>query len=295
LFKNAYCSEYGTETDVQSSLNFISLIGTDGSKDFSMFGESDELISIKGGNHMVIKALADHVRDQINYEYMLTAIKSKGQGYVLSFANGKEVQADYVVLTIPFSTLRRVQLDIEGMTKTKRDAINLLGYGSNSKFIMGFDSHIWRDKHRATGYLFSDVIQNGWDSTRLQEVKGATYTCFFGGDVGKEIASKSKDTEYLLKKYLPAVDGFYPGVKAAYNHRNMVADWPNHPLIQGSYACYNVGQYTTIRGNEITPVKNVFFAGEHCGGGSQGFMNGGAQSGKDATQHLLRRLKRQVV
>jgi monoamine oxidase len=291
LFKSAYCSEYGTEIEVQSSLNFITWIGTDGSKEFNMFGKSDEIISIRGGNSMVTKSLAGSLRDQIHYEYMLTAVKSKGKGYVLSFGNGKEVGADYVILAVPFTTLRKVQIDIDGMTSQKKDAINLLGYGSNSKFIMGFDAPVWRDRYKATGYLFNDVIQNGWDSSRLQQTKGATFTCFAGGNAGKEIAARGKDSEFLLKKYQPALESIYPGANAAYNRHTMVADWPNQPFALGSYACYHVGQWTSINGNEGTPIKNVFFAGEHCSGDWQGFMNGGAQTGKDAAKMVVGRLK----
>jgi monoamine oxidase len=38
------------------------------------------------------------------------------------------------------------------------------------------------------------------------------------------------------------------------------------------------------------PVGNILFAGEHCGGAYAGFMNGAAQSGREAAEMILSRL-----
>lgn len=69
-------------------------------------------------------------------------------------------------------------------------------------------------------------------------------------------------------------------------------DWPTHPHTLGSYVCPTLGQYTSIGGAEQMPVGNVFFAGEHCGGDFAGFMNGAAQSGREAAEAVLRKVKR---
>ncbi len=67
--------------------------------------------------------------------------------------------------------------------------------------------------------------------------------------------------------------------------------WPEHPFTRGSYACYKVGQYTTIRGAEIKPVGNLFFAGEHCSSYYQGFMNGAAETGRMAANEVVKAAK----
>ena len=53
--------------------------------------------------------------------------------------------------------------------------------------------------------------------------------------------------------------------------------WPSHPWTRGSYACYQVGQWTTIGGAEGERVGNLHFAGEHCSLRAQGFMEGGCE------------------
>ncbi|MBK8608608.1 MAG: FAD-dependent oxidoreductase [Chitinophagaceae bacterium] len=58
-----------------------------------------------------------------------------------------------------------------------------------------------------------------------------------------------------------------------------------------SYACYKPGQWTTIGGAEIEPVGNLLFAGEHCSSDFQGYMNGGAETGRRAAAELMKLVK----
>ena len=39
------------------------------------------------------------------------------------------------------------------------------------------------------------------------------------------------------------------------------------------------------------PIGNILFAGEHCSSDFQGFMNGGAQTGKEVAMALLKKIK----
>jgi monoamine oxidase len=55
--------------------------------------------------------------------------------YTLTFADGSEVTADIVVLAIPFTTLREVDLSFD-MPEVKRRAIDELGYGTNAKMAL---------------------------------------------------------------------------------------------------------------------------------------------------------------
>lgn len=58
----------------------------------------------------------------------------------------------------------------------------------------------------------------------------------------------------------------------------------------GSYTCYRPGQWTTIAGDEAGAVGNLYFAGEHCATVSQGYMNGAAETGRQAALQILQRL-----
>ncbi len=54
---------------------------------------------------------------------------------------------------------------------------------------------------------------------------------------------------------------------------------------------YKAGQYTTMEGTQLQPVDDLYFAGEHCSISSQGFMNGGAETGRMAAELIIKKLK----
>jgi monoamine oxidase len=91
---------------------------------------------------------------------------------------------------------------------------------------------------------------------------------------------------------LAALDKPFPGIAAQFNDKAERFFWPTHPFTRASYACYRPGQWTTIANAESRPVGNLFFAGEHCSYDFQGFMNGGAETGKLAAAEIRKALRR---
>jgi monoamine oxidase len=287
LLKNAFTGEFGLDTGEQSALNFITMIGTDTSQNkLEMYGESDERYKIKGGSDLVISKLVARLKDQIKTGHKLEAIGSNANGFTLDFQNRGPVKADYVILAIPFTTLRQVNINLD-LPQHKQRAIRELGYGTNSKMVFGFNQRIWR-KLGYSGYLFSDVIHNGWDNSQMQNnnLGPGGYTAFLGGRAGRELSMDERE------RYLAVVDKAYRGAAASFNGQSRVFNWSQNPLTQGSYACYKVGQWTSIGGAEIEPVGNLLFAGEHCSRDYQGFMNGAAETGRTAAVAILQRLRR---
>lgn len=288
LLDAAYVAELGLESDKQSALNFIDLIGvdTDGGK-FDIFGESDERYKLEGGNQLLIEKISSNLKAQIRTEYKMTAIAEKGTNYIVSFENGKEVEAKYVILTVPFSILRNCDLTNLRMSSEKRKCIDELGYGTNAKLLMGFKSRIWR-KNNHQGYLFNDKIHNGWDNSHFQNENDGEggFTVFVGGDAGTSMSGNVTHVEKEIEKYLPIIETAFKGSNA-FNNKAEIAAWPVNPFTLCSYSCYLPGQWTTISGTEIEPVGNVYFAGEHCSEEFQGYMNGGAKTGRVAAETII--------
>ncbi|MDT7807045.1 MAG: monoamine oxidase [Acidobacteriota bacterium] len=279
LLRAAYTSEFGLDVGEQSALNFLTMIGAEpGAKEFKVFGESDERFKIKGGNDLLIKRLGERLQDRIERGRQLQAMKGSGGEYVLSFYGGKEVKADIVILAIPFSVLRHVDLQLP-LPPQKVTAIRELGYGTNAKLLLGFKERVWRSKGYS-GYLINNILQNGWDHSQLQNGNAGSggYTVFLGGADGLNLS------ESMAGRYLSVLDQAYGDATAKHNGSKGVFNWPSNPFSLGSYSCYKVGQWTGIGGAEIESVGNLFFAGEHCSRDFQGYMNGGAESGRMAAE-----------
>lgn len=300
IVRLAYVGEYGLEAGRQSALNLLLLIGTDVDGKFDMFGESDEMKRIRGGNSRLAEALAagagiapgkDSAR--IQYRHSLVAWKQKGAGHVLTFSAGgrrKEVKASQVVCTIPFSRLREVEgISSLGFSERKLRAIRGLPYGTNSKLMLGFSSRPWRSPSPAAraaasnGSLYSDRFQSVWDTSRLQEGKSGILTNYTGGDMGLRLSKRDADL------VASSVDRFYPGARAAFEKKASLMNWAKNPFVKGSFSCPAPGNYTDFLGALGTPELGgqVLFAGEHCSVDYQAFMNGAVESAEEAAAMAL--------
>jgi monoamine oxidase len=293
LIEVAYESEYGLAPDQQSAINLLYLISPDTkSGKVDWFGESDERYKARGGNMRIPESIAKKYPVNIKLNHALEAIKKSGNGgYQLSFKGGSApIIADYVLLAIPFTVLRKMDLSGLDFPADKLRCINELGYGTNSKLMLGMKSHFWRKK-RFGGLVYADNgIPNGWDNAQLQTPdKGpAGLSILFGGAQGVNVGEGSPESQKDI--YLPKWEQIYPGATAQFNGKIARMHWPSYPHALGSYVCPRPGQYTSIIGLEATPVGQIYFAGEHCGGEFSGFMNGAAKSGREAAEAMVEAL-----
>ena len=289
LLRVVYVTEFGLDAEEQSALNLLETFSWSRGE-IAWFGDSDERFKVAGGNQRIPDGLAARLDGQIRLGHALRALAPAGEGYRLSFetAGGMvDVAADLVVMTLPFTMLRTVDLSIP-MSQGKRAAIDGLGYGANAKLFLGFDRRVWRADGKCGNFFAADPAQSGWDSTRLQDGEAGALTVYLGGRVGADLGRQPAETR--AREMLPALDRVFPGVASAFNGRASMFDWPRQRFVGGSYACYRPGQWTSVRGLEGAPVGNVLFAGEHCSADFQGFMEGAAETGEAAARLILARL-----
>lgn len=282
LVEVAYTTEMGLECDEQSALNLLTFIDP-GLDAFRIFGESDERWHVRGGNDLVVHKLAAGLDDAITTGSVLESLRQQRDGrYTLGFRRGSassEVRARRVVLAVPFTTLRRVQLEVD-LPAAKRRAITELGYGSNAKLMIGFDERVWRTRHASAGATFSDLpVQTTWETSRLQQGTAGILTNFTGGRHGLALGEGSP--KHQADAAVQSLEAIFPGLGSARaGMREARFHWPTHAWTLGSYACFRPGQWTGLRGAMGERVGNLHFAGEHCALDNQGFMEGGLESGE---------------
>jgi monoamine oxidase len=279
LFEVAYNIEYGRETDEQSVLNmhFLTSTSTD---ELALFGDSDERFHTRDGNDTFITKLAAKLDGQIETERKLTKIAQRSDGRItLSFEQGDDVTHDHVVLALPFTMLREVDMSGVTLSDAKAKAIAELGYGTNAKLMVGFDARAWRTgTPGSNGETFTDLgYQSTWETSRLQDGDAGIITNFTGGDAGVAAGDGTPDDQ--AASFLGQFEQVFPGVADVANGKVARFHWPTNPFVKASYACYLVGQYTTITGSEAEPEGNLHFCGEHTSLDAQGYMEGAALTG----------------
>lgn len=271
-------TEYGIDADELSSINLL----------FSMVQEgdgADERYKIEGGNDQVPLALAALYEDRIHLDKALVAVSEGSDGaYTLTFADGSEVTADIVVLAIPFTTLREVDLTFD-MPDVKRRAIDELGYGTNAKLVQPYAGRPWRDAGDDGEIDTDDVFQVTWDSAQPQATDFGILANFVGGSHGVAIGEGSVADQ--ARVLVDAVDAVWPGSAALAGSDPQRIHWPTEPWVKASYASYRLGQWTSIGGAEGQPVGRVYFCGEHTSAEFQGYMNGAAQTGADVAATIV--------
>lgn len=294
LIISAYEAEYGLPASRQSSLNLIEMMGSSSATGFEIFGDSDERYKIKGGSSRLVAALAEGLAGRVQIHKQLIRLESEGGSAITHFADGTHKVWDKLILAIPFSTLRQVEINLP-MSEVKRHCIDQLSYGNNCKLILGLRSRPWR-KARSSGYVISDVIQNGWDASQLQSMNEGlgAYTIFQGGQSADLINKGTTEVVSAFRaKAVKLIERIFPGSKNQFLDKQHIALWANYPWSKGSYPSYSIGQRTRFLGIEAEPILNhgVHFAGDHTSNDFQGYMNGAVESGIRAANEVLAAIK----
>jgi monoamine oxidase len=290
LLDVAYNIEYGAECSQQSSLNMLYLLGYSGQGNLRIFGPSNEKYHVAGGNDQVPAALASKLNGQINMGYELTAVKKNSDGsWTVTFANRTTTTVDRVVLAIPFTTLRLIDLSNAGFDARKMQAIRELGMGTNSKLHVGFKTRFWRDLG-CNGETYADTgYQNTWEVSRGQSGTSGVLVDYTGGNIGNSFGSGTPDSR--ARQFLTQIEPLLRGATANYNGRAYIDYWAGNKWSKGSYSYWKVGQYTAFSGVEGTEQAGCHFAGEHTSVNNQGYLEGGVETGQRAANEIIAAFK----
>jgi monoamine oxidase len=296
--EEAYVAEYGRECTEQSSLNFLLFIHADKRSKFTPFGIfSDERFHVVEGNDRIATGIAALLAKQPEFGMSLVRVKKTAAGRIeLTFKKGNTTVVkthDRVVLTLPFTVLRTIELDASlALPAWKRFAIDNLGYGYNAKMMIGFKGPYWAAQG-GTGASYSDLAnhQATWETNpTLATTARAILTDYSGGTRGKNLTTVQTEAAKFLTDLNKVFPGAFANVaKSGNNYLAHLEHWPSNPLTRGSYTAYLPGQFTSLGGNEGKRVGNLHFAGEHTDSfySWQGYMEGALLSGIAVAAEVL--------
>ncbi|MGK7926206.1 MAG: FAD-dependent oxidoreductase [Spirulina sp.] len=293
-------AEMGLEPDEITALNLIWQIpAADAEGKVEPTGDSDERFLVQNGTQSITDAIARELQDQIKTGMHLNAIRDRNPGFTLTF-NYKDIDADIVILAIPFSVLRQVRIGLT-LPKKLNQFIGRLGHGTNVKVAVGYDKWLWREQG-LSGQGFSDApFQSFFETTQLQSTETGSLTFYLGGKTG--VLSRAYSVRENARLYTKMLDRLIPNLAKTWNGKATRLHWPSYNYARCSYACWKPRQYTEFVQDYVylegeyeqeCAYRNLIFAGEHTSDEYQGFMNGGAQSGRLAAKAVLTRLNAPV-
>jgi monoamine oxidase len=284
LIDAAYAAEYGRDIGEQSCLNLLLMVGTNTSA-LQIYGESDWRFTVAEGSDAIARELGNRLPAPVDYGHVFESVQERSDGtlaVVFRVGHGtREVIADRLAITIPFTQLRRCNLAL-ALPPATREAIDSLQYGLHAKVLVGTTSRPWR-VDRASGTSFHDsVFQASWDSAVPGE--RGVLTLLSGGRVAGETTRGTMGEQ--ASRNLIEAGRLFAGTSEAYDGRAARVYWPSMPFNLGSYACYAPGQYTGIGGHEGVAVRNVHFGGEHTSKAYQGWLVGAIESGERVAREI---------
>jgi monoamine oxidase len=305
-------SEYGGPPENQSALNLIYILGYDDSSDNGfqsparpLLAGSDEKWHIQGGNDQLIDGLAARIpKGSINLGYKLIALaENSDSSYTCTFDNNGttvETVADHVVIAIPFTTLRNVDLSGVTLSPLKQQAIAQLPLGNNVKIQIQVARDPWVKDGYSGDTLTDAPFDGSWDGSTYQDLTKHADTEILivvpGGAEGAGLASKYGLTGVqgpapaaVITDVLAQYEQLFPGVTAAWNTGPKLA-WVNDGNIDerllGAWSQYNIGQFTGFSGIERESEGNIHFVGEHTSIAFQGFIEGAVRTGWRAADKI---------
>lgn len=247
-----------------------------------------EIQSVKGGNSRLIAALANQLSHPVHTQFVLQKISSTPEGKIrLHFNDVREVVTDIVILALPCSTLRHVQIEEGLIPNDQLHAIQILQYGTNAKILVP----IQLKNPDVPGFS-----QTGSAATWFNQDR-SIMTLYYGGSFG---VFKASDTKALLEKEIPALRMLYPTIHFPLGMEPLGISWINEKFSKGSYSSWGVDQYEIfgeMQDNDwdervrkvFRSIKgSIFFAGEHTALEEPATMEGAVESGERVARMVHR-------
>ena len=294
-------TENGGDPGEQSALDVIELLSSNRRTSLQPLPGDDERYHLIGGNDQLVTGMIEALAPEtVSHDHVLVAIRANAdRSTTLTFdvaGSSVDVTADYVVLALPFSTLRAVDLSKSGLPADKRRVIRTMGMGTNAKIHLELSHKTWP----ALGYSGANYgewqrLACGWDDTVQlgAQASPALYLAFPGGKVGAGGISgqahgpaPSGDASWALGE----VENVFPGSTAAFTGRAYEDHWALDPWVGGAYSYYRVGQASSYGAVAARTEGRILFAGEHTSIANIGFLDGAVETGERAARRLLHRL-----
>lgn len=247
----------------------------------------DERYVVSGGTDVLATELAARLPEgSLRLGSALLAVERRPSGYRLTFGDGV-VDADVLVLALPFSTLAEVDLTRSGFSPLKRRAIRELGMGVSMKVNLVFDTPGWEST--GNGEAYSDLAPSvTWPGTPGQDATASLMVAMTASSAMPDAAGSPVHglaSTPLAERFLRDLDRIFPGSRSSYGGVTRVDRWVDDPWTRGTYSYYRVGTMTEIAGVEGRPERSAFFAGEHTARyQNRATMNGAVWSGERAAR-----------
>lgn len=242
------------------------------------------ILGAEGGNSRLIERMAASIRGSVLTGKPVSAIRSAAEGVEVSCNDGSSIEADYAVVTVPFSVLRGIEVDppFEGAQK---EAVEQLPYTPITKYFLVPKRPFWDEDGLAVS-MWTDTGLERFFPVKDAQGQVQNITCWVDGPSAARLDAMTESEQ--IDHVLGELARIRPATRGAVDVAHIVS-WGNDPFARGAYAHYAPGQVTRLKPVMARPWKRIHFAGEHTAVVSPG-MEGAMESAERASNEVLERL-----
>lgn len=288
--------------------------------------DTSDLQEIVGGTSLLPEGLADTMRDVIKLKQEVTSIRNDRLNNKVSITiqnsgTSETIEHDYVLCTIPFSVMRRMNL--EGLDYDHMRAINEMKYAAASKVLLKCKTRFWETNYNIFGgaslsdgiarwtYYPSDHAQlaphteeslarrlpgtvgagtvlrstSRRATISSSDVPGVLLGSYTLGQDAMRVAALDWETRAEVVKQ--SISRFHPEIL----EDGMVTDhasiaWNDYKWSAGAFAFLWPRQLEDLYEKAIQPDGRLFFAGEHCST-DQAWIQGALISSMRAVEQIV--------
>ncbi|MDB5726656.1 MAG: hypothetical protein JWQ16_3410 [Novosphingobium sp.] len=292
-------TEFGQEPGDASALELIFNLPVADGKNVELIGSSDEQFVLAGGSGMLVDAMARGMGHWIETGHAVQRIERTPTGVRLRFANGRSVEAERAIITVPAPLLRTI--DFGGiLSPLWHEYTAEIDVGRNEKLNAAYEGRPWRQAMGLAGDVWplDGPFAEAWDATTVPGETGLM-TFFLGG--AQCAAVDAPDLAEVRRAFEEAAAPGVPALGESATGWQRRTNWARDPYSRGAYSCFRPGQLTRFaelmwveeHGAAVqTPAAgSLLFAGEHLSDAFPGYMEGALQTGRLAAQAVVAALR----
>jgi monoamine oxidase len=253
-------------------------------RQFAMLQNTDQFFKIEGGMDRLPRAIAGSLGGIIRYRSAVTKIEQTATTVRLDYQqNGRpaSINGRQVIVTAPFSTLRRIEIR-PPLPPSHTRAIETLPYFPAVRVLLQSGSRFWDDAG-LTGAARTDQPAEIWDCTYDQPASSGILGATVGGAIGESLTAMPRPR--AVRAGTDLVAKTFPQVRTQLR-RSSIYRWAADPWSRGAFAVFRPGQMSAVMPEITRPEGRLHFAGEHTSSW-MGWMEGALESGERAAQEVL--------
>jgi monoamine oxidase len=249
----------------------------------SALARNGEWRSLRGGNDQLPDAFAARLGGRILYGAPVVKLSQDSEKARITFLKAgtqQQIEADQVIVAIPFSVLRRMDLD-GSFSAQKRTAISELRYEDITEVFLQSRRRFWSDQG-LSGNAFTDLpISAVIDHTATQASSRGILQSQTEHNMARQVQAFAP--EERIRWTLEYMDKVHPGFAENFE-RGISFSWSEEPWSLGAWAYYGPGEMKILFPHVARPEGRIHFAGEH----TEGIMilEGAVQSGVRAAREI---------